>query len=154
MHRHVIETVMGAVVILVAVLFVYFAYTTAQVGNPPGYPVKASFLKLGGLATGTDVRISGIKVGTVISTELDRNTYDAVIVMAIANDIRLPVDTIAAIASEGPLGDKYVQLQPGTNTAMIAPGGVIKETRSYRSLEDQVGEIIFLATRRSDKAGE
>jgi phospholipid/cholesterol/gamma-HCH transport system substrate-binding protein len=150
MRRNVIETVMGAVVLLVAALFVYFAYTTAQVHSAPGYPVTATFGKVGGLAVGSDVRISGIKVGTVSGRALDRATYAAVVTMTIDENVRIPEDTIAGIASEGPLGGRYVRLEPGSAGAFIPAGGGIRETRGYRSLEDQVGEIIFLATGKQE----
>jgi len=66
--------------------------------------------------------------------------------MSIAHDVKLPEDTVATITSEGLLGGKYVRLEPGTAKATIQPGGQIVETRNFRSLEDQVGEIIFLVT--------
>jgi phospholipid/cholesterol/gamma-HCH transport system substrate-binding protein len=141
-----IESVMGAVVLVVAALFIYFAYNTAQLGTVAGYPVTASFVKLGGLPVGSDVRISGIKVGTVSERRLDPSTFNAVITMTIAADIKLPEDTVAVIASEGLIGSKYVRLEPGNAQATIPPNGTVTETRSFRSLEDQVGEIIFLAT--------
>jgi phospholipid/cholesterol/gamma-HCH transport system substrate-binding protein len=146
MRRNLIETVMGAVVLLVAALFVYFAYNTAQVRSAPGYPITASFGKVGGLSVGSDVRISGIKVGSVTARALDVQSYEAVVTMSIDDGVKLPEDTIASIASEGPLGGRYVRLEPGTSSTALQPGGTIKETRGYRSLEDQVGEIIFLAT--------
>jgi phospholipid/cholesterol/gamma-HCH transport system substrate-binding protein len=144
--RNVIETVMGAVVLAVAGLFIHFAYTTAQVRAPTGYSISAAFFKVGGLSDGSDVRISGIKVGTVASRNLDPTTFDAVVNLTIADGIRLPTDTVASIASEGLLGGKYVRLEPGKASTVIEPGGRITETRDFRSLEDQVGEIIFLAT--------
>jgi phospholipid/cholesterol/gamma-HCH transport system substrate-binding protein len=146
MRRNLIETVMGAVVLLVAALFVYFAYHTAQVRSAPGYPITASFGKVGGLSVGNDVRISGIKVGSVAARALDLQSYEAVVTMSIDDGVKLPEDTIAGIASEGPLGGRYVRLEPGTSPTALQPGGAIKQTRGYRSLEDQVGEIIFLAT--------
>ncbi len=146
MARNAIETILGAVVLLVAGMFVFFAYNTAQIKSVSGYNVSASFFKVGGLTTGSDVRISGIKVGSVTSREINQETYDAVINMSIARDIKLPDDTEASIASEGILGGMYVRLVPGQGTTMIASGGAIAKTKDFRSLEDQVGEIIFLAT--------
>jgi len=146
MGHNVVESVMGAVVLLVAGLFVYFAWNTAQIRAVPGYEVSAAFYKIGGLADGSDVRIAGIKVGTVTRHHLDPETFDAVVGMSIAHDVKLPEDTVATITSEGLLGGKYVRLEPGTAKATIQPGGQIVETRNFRSLEDQVGEIIFLAT--------
>lgn len=146
MRRNAIETVMGAVVLLVAGVFVFFAYDMAQVKAVEGYEVTALFYKIGGLNEGSDVRISGIKVGTVIDHELDAESYDARVRMTITREIKLPVDTVASIASEGLLGGKYVRLEPGTDKSYIKDGGTITKTKDFRSLEDQVGEIIFLAT--------
>lgn len=146
MQRHVIESVMGAVVLLVAAGFTYIALDTARIGTRAGYPVTAEFFRIGGLTVGSDVRLSGIKVGTVSETRLDPETFDAVVVMIIDHDVSLPEDTVAGIESQGILGGKYVRLQPGGAEARIAAGGRIENTQPFRSLEDQVGEIIFLAT--------
>jgi len=146
MGRNAIETVMGAAVLLVAAVFVYFAYNTAQIKAVTGYEVSARFFKIGGLGKGSDVRISGIKVGTVISNMLDPVTFDAIVTMSLRPDIKLSTDTVATIASSGMLGDKYVMLLPGQGKEQLAVGGVITKTKDFRSLEDQVGEIIFLAT--------
>lgn len=151
MRRNAVETVLGAVVLLVAGMFVYFAYNTAQVKAIDGYNIKASFFKIGGLTTGSDVRINGIKVGTVTNARLDPETFDAVLEMSIKPDIKLPTDTIAAIGSEGIVGGKYVRITPGSAKETISDNGSISETKDFRSLEDQVGEIIFLATGGSDK---
>jgi phospholipid/cholesterol/gamma-HCH transport system substrate-binding protein len=151
MRRNAVETVLGAVVLTVAGLFVFFAYNTAQVQAVEGYPVTASFYKVGGLNKGGDVRISGIKVGTVLDLRLDPKTFDAVVTMSIAPDVKLPADTVAVIASEGVLGGKYVRLEPGTAASHLPSGGKIAKTRDFRSLEDQVGEIIFLASGGQEK---
>ncbi len=149
MRRNAIETVMGAVVLLVAGVFVFFAYDMAQVrvGEGEGYyEVTALFYKIGGLNEGSDVRISGIKVGTVIDHRLDPESFDARVRMSITREVKLPVDTVASIASEGLLGGKYVRLEPGTEKSFIKKGGTITKTKDFRSLEDQVGDIIYLAT--------
>ena len=155
MGRNAIETVLGAVVLVVAAGFVYIAYTTAQIKAVTGYTVSASFFKVGGLSKGSDVRVAGIKVGTVLGRRLDPKTYDAVVMLSISPDVSLPIDSEAVIASEGMLGGKYVRLEPGKAAEMLADGGQITKTRDFRSLEDQVGEIIFLATSpgEGDSAG-
>ncbi len=150
MRRNAIETVMGAVVLLAAGVFVFFAFDMAQVKAVEGYEVTALFYKIGGLNEGSDVRISGIKVGTVIDHELDSESYDARVRMTITREVKLPLDTVASIASEGLLGGKYVRLEPGTDKSYIKDGGTITKTKDFRSLEDQVGEIIFLATGGDD----
>lgn len=151
MGRNAVETVLGAAVILVAAAFVYIVYNTADVKAVSGYQVHAAFYKVGGLTKGSDVRISGIKVGSVVHSKLDNTTFDAVVTLIIKPEIKLPIDTVAVIASGGLMGDKYVSLVPGNETAVIAAGGQLTKTKDFRSLEDQVGEIIFLATGGDDK---
>ena len=153
MGRNAVETILGAVVLAVAGVFVYFAYSTAQVKGVSGYEISANFFKIGGLTAGSDVRINGIKVGTVKSNYLDPETFDAVVVMSISPEIKLPTDTAAGIGSEGIVGGKYIRIEPGNAKEIIPVGGTILQTRDFRSLEDQVGEIIFLATGGSDKGG-
>jgi phospholipid/cholesterol/gamma-HCH transport system substrate-binding protein len=152
MGRNAVETVLGAVVLGVAGMFLFFAYSTAQVKAVSGYDVSANFFKIGGLTAGSDVRISGIKIGTVKSSVLDPDTFDAVITMTIRPDVKLPADTVASIGSEGIVGGKFVRIEPGSADEFIVAGGVLSETRDFRSLEDQVGEIIFLASGGEDKA--
>lgn len=146
MGKNIIETVMGAIVLVIAGVFLSFAYKTAEVKGVEGYEVHAAFYKVGGLKKGSDVRINGIKVGTVTSLALDPKTFDARVSLSIKDGVRLPQDTVAAIASEGILGGMYVRVEPGTGTKFIAADGKIAKTKDFRSLEDQVGEIIFLAT--------
>jgi phospholipid/cholesterol/gamma-HCH transport system substrate-binding protein len=137
---------MGAVVLAVAALFVSFAYNTAEIRSVDGYPISAAFYKVGGLKAGSDVRINGIKVGNVTGLTLDTVTFDARVTLSISPDVKLPSDTVAAIASEGILGGMYVRLDPGRERTHLQAGDTIGKTKDFRSLEDQVGEIIFLAT--------
>ncbi len=146
MRKPVIESIMGAVVLLVAAYFLVFAYTSSHQSQVDGYHVKANFLKVGGLRVGSDVRISGIKVGSVADERLDQDTYEAALTLSIRPDIRLPVDTVASIATQGLMGDKYIRLEPGSMADRLNDGDAIKNTRDYKSLEDTVGEFIFLAT--------
>lgn len=152
MGSKVIESIMGAVVLAVAGFFLIFAIRQAQPDVPSGYVVSAHFNSVGGLEVGSDVRINGIKVGTVTAERLDAQTYQAVVDMVIDRRIQLPADTAAAIASDGLLGGKHVRLEPGKAKAFVPSGGALASTRDYRSLEELVGEIIFLATGQSGGA--
>ncbi|MFM2045632.1 MAG: outer rane lipid asymmetry maintenance protein MlaD [Pseudomonadota bacterium] len=143
MSRNVIETVMGGVVLVVAGFFLFVAYTSADVGGVTGYSVTARFSSTGGLAAGADVRISGVKVGTVTDATLDKATYQAVVTMQIDPMVRLPIDTSAAIASESLLGGRFLQLQPGAEEEMLADGGTIDYTQSAVNLEELLGRFIF-----------
>ncbi|MAY68377.1 MAG: outer membrane lipid asymmetry maintenance protein MlaD [Rhodospirillaceae bacterium] len=146
MGRNAIETVLGGVVLIVAGVFLFFAFNVAQVKAVSGYEIKAHFLKIGGLAKGSDVRINGIKIGTVLDRVLDPQTFEAVVIMSIRPDVKLPKDTVATIGSEGILGGKYIRLKPGQAAETLPEGGRIAKVEDFKSLEDQVGEIIFLAT--------
>jgi phospholipid/cholesterol/gamma-HCH transport system substrate-binding protein len=143
MRGNVIETVMGAVVLLVAALFLVFAYKTSQLRQVPGYQIGAEFERIDGIHQGSDVRVSGIKIGSVVSENLDPKRYLAVISMSIDPAVQLPDDTVAEIVSSGLLGEKYMSLLPGGSDKMIAPGGRIKYTQSSVSLEHMIGQMIF-----------
>jgi phospholipid/cholesterol/gamma-HCH transport system substrate-binding protein len=138
-----IEAVMGAVVLIVAAVFLSFAYNTSQLKSVDGYSLTANFQRIDGIREGGDVRISGIKVGSVQSETLDPKTYLATVRMNISHNVKLPDDTVAEIVSAGLLGDKYVSLVPGGSDKMIAAGGAIKYTQASVSLENLIGQTIF-----------
>lgn len=153
MGRNLLETVMGAIVLVVAGFFLVFAYSQADLGTVKGYTLTASFQSVGGLSSGADVRINGIKVGTVLDQTIDKADFDAVVKMSISPTIHLPDDTVATVDSSGLLGDKFLKLIPGKSTKTIEPGGAIAHTKSYQSLEELVGQIIFLATDLGKSSG-
>lgn len=146
MHRNLAETVMGGVVLVVAAVFLYFFAVAAQVKSTQGYHVSATFSKVGGVLPGADVRVSGIAVGSVASVTLDPKTYLAVVTLAIKPDVKLPTDSVATISSSGLVGGNYIRLKPGSATTYLADGQAIAKSEDFKTLEDQVGEIIFLAT--------
>ena len=90
MNKRPVETMMGLVVLLIAGLFLYFAYSVSDIQAVKGYNLTARFLKVGGLNVGADVMINGIKIGTVIGQKLDSDTYDAEIKLSIASAVKLP----------------------------------------------------------------
>jgi phospholipid/cholesterol/gamma-HCH transport system substrate-binding protein len=142
MSRGTVETVMGAVVLVVAALLLFFAYTTSQVSSITGNEYTARFEQVDGLHDGGDVRISGIKVGTIIGQELDPKTYLAIIHISIDPAIRLPTDSVATIASSGLLGDKFISIVPGGEDEMIKPGGEIEYTQPGFSLESLLPHLL------------
>lgn len=143
MRGNVIETVMGAVVLVVAAFFLVFAYKTSQLRSVSGYEVSADFARVDGIHQGSDVRISGVKVGTVLAEILDPKTFLATIRMSVDPAIQLPDDTVAQVTSSGLLGDKYMSLTPGGADKTIPPGGKIRYTQSSVSLENLIGQMIF-----------
>lgn len=143
MRRNVIETVLGGVVLAVAAFFLAFAYTSADLRKVDGYEITANFSSISGLQGGADVRISGVKVGTVTGLTLDAKSYQAVVHMSIDPDIKLPKDTAAVIASESLLGGKFLSLEPGGEPDMIAAGGRVQYTQSTPGIEQLLGQVIF-----------
>lgn len=150
--KNPVEAILGAVVLLVAAFFLMFAYTTSGFLPVRGHLLRALFAKVGGLHVGADVRIAGVKVGTVTGQSLNPATFEAVVDMTVLPDVHLPQDTVAAITSESLLGGKYVQLEPGHSAETLIEGDTITATRSYKSVEEMVSEIIFLATQGGDTA--
>ncbi len=148
------ETIMGIVVLVVAAFFVYFAYKVSDLQVVKGYEVTARFLKVGGLNVGSDVRINGIKVGTVVAQKLDTENYDAEIVMSLASDIKLPKDSVAAIVGDGLIGDKFIKIEPGHEKEMLQNGDIITNVKDFKTIEDMVGEIIFMVTDNGESSAQ
>ncbi|MEQ8390170.1 MAG: outer membrane lipid asymmetry maintenance protein MlaD [Thalassospira sp.] len=146
MSNRLIETLAGAAVIAVAVVFAGYSYSRAGLDTVEGYELKASFNRIDGLVVGNDVRISGVKVGSVTAQDLDPNTYMAVVKMSVRSDLTLPLDSSAKIASDGLLGGKFVALEPGGDIDMIEEGGEIEYTQGSVNLEDLIGQVIYSST--------
>lgn len=153
MSRNIVEIVMGGVVLVIAVFFLAFAYSSSEVRTVSGYDVTARFDHIEGTREGGDVRISGIKVGTIVSQTLDPRTFQAVVRMSIDPSVKLPTDTVATITSAGLLGDKFMQLVPGAEDATIPPGGEIKFTKSPVSIEALLGQAVFSTQGAAKPAG-
>ena len=143
MTRNILETLLGAVVLIVAVGFLAFAYNSSQIQQTDGYELIARFDKVDGLEPGSDVRISGIKVGSVLDQTLDPETYRAEVRFSLREDVRLPADTSAAVVSNGLLGGKYLALVPGGDIEMLEDGDEVTLTQSAVNLEDLIGHMIY-----------
>jgi len=146
MSRNIIETGMGAIVILVAVVFLVFSYGVSDLRPATGYDVIAKFNAVDGLTEGSDVRIAGVKVGTVVGERIDQTQYRAVVTMKINPSVQLTDDTVVRVSSSGILGGKYVKLEPGSSKKMVPAGGELKNTKDVISLEELLGKVIFLVT--------
>ncbi len=145
-RRNAAEVLSGAVVLLVAVGFLGFAVAHSGRSSVSGYTLTAKFDHIDGLPVGSDVRLAGVKVGSVLDEQIDPKSYLAVVTLSVRNGLELPKDTSAAVNSESLLGGEYISLSPGGDTTMLAPGGVITITQSTVSLEQLLGKFIFSVT--------
>lgn len=152
MKRNVIETIIGAVVLSIAALFLAFGLQMNKIGSSDGYNVYANFSNLGGLGAGDDVTISGVKVGKVSNISLDPASYMARVDLSLNNTIRLPADTAALISSESLLGGKYLALEPGGEEEVIEEGGRVLYTQAPQNLEQLLGKFIFSMQKDGDEA--
>lgn len=146
MNKKPIETIMGLVVLVVAVFFLLFAYRVSDLQVVKGYELNAKFLKVGGLNIGSDVRINGIKVGTVVNQKLDNTDYLVDVILSISPEIKLPVDSEVAIVGDGLVGDKFIKIVPGKSKEYLKEGDTFANAKDFKTLEDMVGEIIFMVT--------
>lgn len=152
--RNLVESLMGAVVLAVAGLFVFFASQATSLRTVRGYDVIARFERIDGLNIGADVRLSGIKIGTVVEQQLDPATYLAVVRMTIESGIKLPTDTVAQVVGEGLLGGNYMALVPGGDDKLIVPGGEIKFTQAPVNLVQLLGKYMFSGGQSTAPASE
>ncbi len=143
MKRNVLETTLAAMVLLVAGVFLVFAQNVGNVAPVQGWELKAKFNSVDGLGIGNDVRIGGVKVGTVVGLQIDQQDYRALVKMQIIKELKLPYDTLAAVVSEGVLGGKYIALVPGKGKLSDRNGLFLKNTKDVEPVETTVGKEIF-----------
>lgn len=154
-RRSIAEVLTGAVVLLVAVGFLAYAIAHSGRSAAGGYTLQARFDHVDGLAVGADVRLAGVKVGSVTAEKIDPKTYLAMVSFTVRSGIELPKDTSASITSESLLGGNYLSLSPGGDENMLQPGQTITITQSAVNLEELLGKFIFSASSlaASAKAG-
>lgn len=142
-QRRAAELLAGVVVIVAAAGFLGYAVMHTGRASSSGYTLHARFDRIDGLNTGADVRVAGVRVGSVTGAAVDPKTYQAVVDFTVRQDIQLPTDSSAEITTDGLLGGKFIALVPGGAEAMIPPGGQVGITQSSISLEALLGKFIF-----------
>ena len=145
-RRNAAEVLSGAVVLLVAAGFLAYAVANSGRSSVSGYSLVAKFDHVDGMPVGSEVRLAGVKVGSVEAERIDPQSYLAVVTLSVRNGLELPKDTSAAITSDGLLGGKYLSLSPGGDSAMLQPGQTITITQSSVSIEQLLGKFIFSVT--------
>lgn len=143
MSSNLVESLIGAVVLLVAGWFLVFAYERTDMANAGGYTLTARFDRIDGLGIGSDVRMAGIKVGSIVDSKLDPLSFQAIVTFSMNSDVHLPVDTAAAITAEGLLGGTYMNLLPGGMEETLVSGDQISETQDAVDLLGLIGKFIY-----------
>ncbi len=145
--RSALEIMTGAGVLIVAGLFLFYAVAHGGRGaQPDGMLLTAQFDRIDGLVNGADVRIAGVKVGSVVGSSIDSQSFNALVSMRVDRSLRLPSDSSAEVTSDGLLGGKYLSIVPGGAERVLAEGGRITETQGSVSLESLLGRFIFSVT--------
>ena len=146
MGSKIVETLIGTLVLVLAGVFLAYAYSSADLkGVEGGYKDIAQFDRVDGLEIGSDVRLSGIKIGSVTAQTLDSDTFLAQIELTIESRFELPEDTSAKITSDGLLGGSYISLEPGGSMDLLEDGGEITFTQGSIDLMGLIGQAIFSA---------
>ena len=143
MRHNFVEALIGAVVLAVAGFFFIYVYSASQKGGSDGYVMYAQFERIDGVNVGSDVKMSGVKVGTVQHLEIDSKTYQAKVTLNLRRQIQLPKDSSAEIASESLLGGKYIALVPGGSEQFLKSGEEITHTQSAISFEALISKFLF-----------
>lgn len=130
MKNNPLETAIGALVVMAAVGFLYYASNIVGISGPSDtYDVKASFRSAEGIALGTEVRMAGVKIGLVTAMELSPITFRAELKVAIKKSVEIPDDSAIAVTSEGLLGGNFIEIIPGASEFSVENGGEIEDTQ-------------------------
>ena len=144
MNRSFLESAVGFAVLLVAGGFAWYAATiSGSAFGSKGYEIVARFDRVGGVSVGSDVRLSGVKVGSVAKIVLDPESYSVDLTLSLPNNIKIPSETVVQITSDGLLGSRYVSLIPGNDDRMLKPGERISRTQAPVDLMDLVSRFAF-----------
>ncbi len=143
MQSNLVETLIGAIVVVIAGVFLFYGYSSSGMRSTAGYHVKAEFDRVDGLANGSDVRLSGIKIGTVVGQKIDPSNYQAIVMLSLAPDVKIPDDSSAKITSEGLLGSNYISVTPGGSPDYLKDGSEIQFTQGSVDLMGLISQAIF-----------
>jgi phospholipid/cholesterol/gamma-HCH transport system substrate-binding protein len=133
-RNDVAESVIGAAVIAAAVGFVLYAGQMSGGRGADGYALEARFRSVEGIAVGSDVRLAGIRVGSVTGLALDPASFEARATFTVDGSLRIPEDSDVKIASEGLLGGAFLEITPGASEFTLAEGDEVLNTQSSVSL--------------------
>ncbi len=148
------EIWVGAAVLLAAALFLGYALAhTGGLMRQAGYSLTAQFGDAGALAPGADVRVAGVRVGTVTGVTLDPKTYQAKAAILIDKDIVLPADSTVKITQDSLLGGEHLAVEPGGSLENMKPGQAFQNTQGAVDLFGLIGQVLRPQTSGGSPSG-
>jgi phospholipid/cholesterol/gamma-HCH transport system substrate-binding protein len=154
MKNNYFEIIVGTFVLFCTIYFFAFSYKKINNTASDTYQIVANFDSVDGVDSGTNVKISDVKIGSVNSQALDKETYRAKLMINIDSNIKLPKDSSVKIVSSGLLGGKYLSVDPGAEDDMLQNGDELKYTQSAVNFEELLGKFIFGNKDNKDKEKE
>lgn len=149
-NNNYFDFTIGTLVLLCALIFFYSSLNSSKIKSSSGYQLFAKFDNANGISQGSDVKISGVKIGTVTNQEIDEKKFRAVLKFSIDNKIKLPIDSSAKIVSDGLLGSKYLEISPGSQDDMLNEGDEITFTQSSVNFEELLAKFMFSSKNKED----
>ena len=145
MNKINIQLMTGVFVVLGILSFTYLAFNIAGASfiEQPGYNLTARFTSASGLRQGAIVEGAGVRIGTVSSIDFDPESFEAIVGLRINEGVIVQEDAIAAIRTQGIIGEKFIKIVPGGFEELLTDGMEIYETESAISLEELVSRYIF-----------
>ncbi len=145
MKQNGLEFVVGLFMVAGFLAFGYLALQLGEVGilsARKSYVVNAEFDNISGIKKGAAIQIAGVVVGQVKNTWLGKDDL-AHVALQIDNGVRVPVNSMASVKSQGIVGDKFIQLTLGGDEKLFTDGGVLTETESAVDLESLISKFAF-----------
>ena len=145
MKKYSMETTVG---IFVVICLLGVAYLTLNLGNVSflddrSYSLFAKFTSVSGLKVGSPVEMVGMEIGRVAGFSMDQKDQVAVVELRIGNEFNIYDDAIATIKSNGLLGDRFVNIEPGGGGSLLEPRGTISETEPPVDFLELIGKYAF-----------
>lgn len=147
MRREVVETLVGGLVIAIAGAFIYMAFVSSGVEAVAGNSILAEFDDASGVVPGTEVRLAGVKIGTVTDKTLSPDGHNAIVTLMVDENYPLPIDSKARILPDGLLGGTYISLEPGGDDELMQSGSMLgfDQTQGAINVVDLLARFVVQA---------
>ncbi|MDC0457253.1 MlaD family protein [Alphaproteobacteria bacterium] len=148
MRYSLIEILMGAIVLSIAIGFLSLGMQSINSNQKVGYDISLIFGSSAGLKNGDNVKISGINVGKIINLDLNLDDYNAKVAIKLNQNIKIPDDSSARITSTSLLGGNFIDIIPGVSDTYMKPNEIIYNTSDPVSFTDMLGKVIYSGNKK------